>query len=168
MYKRAVYFFPGSPTEAPLTLYSAYYGDLASIAERFFKMRAYVDPEGYGRAFLKANTEVDFAPQTSLQTDYRTVLDAQGTLSVWSYDSTEPPGVFKGAWYTFVNQYVREPLYRFQMEAENTESKIMTVQEAEQHIRYLREFWQGSTEIIERFQKAFFLEHQLRRIEETK
>lgn len=169
MYKSALYLFPLPQKEEQLAFYSPYYGDLPSAAAHFFKMYVHLRFEDYALAFLKANYEINFAPSASVQTDHRYLLNASGTLSVWSYGETEPHCVFEGPWYAFVNQYgSQEPLYCFQMEAGTAECQIMTLSEVQRWVWCLREFPEGTKEVVKRAQKAFFLELQLRRIQEKK
>jgi hypothetical protein len=166
MHKSTLYFFPDAP-EGPLTFYSPYYGDLPSVAERFFKMHRHLQKEDYGKAFLKANYELDFG-SSSIPANYRVILNSRGILSVWSYEALVSQCIFEGPWYTFVNQYgAEESLYCFQIQVRATQTRIMTGTQVQDWIQYLREFPE-ERDAVERLNQAYFLELQLQRIPEKK
>lgn len=89
-----------------LPFFSPYYGDPQSVVKRFLQMQSdkHFD-KAYAMRFIRANADVEFAPDHNVMSDYIYTLNHKGQLRAFAYVRTRWDVFFEGAWKDFIDRY---------------------------------------------------------------
>jgi len=89
-----------------LVLFSPYYGDPQSVAKRFLEMQSDKRfDKAYAMQFMRANADVEFAPDHNVMSDYIYALSHKGQLRASAYVGTRWDVFFEGVWQDFIDRY---------------------------------------------------------------